>query len=307
MEMKGTTVISAAALLAVAAGCCCREGAGHGAAFPSRIISLAPSITETLFALGAGDKVVGVTNFCLYPPAVRSLPRVGGYTDPSYESILSLRPDFVVLLQEHEPVAGFLKANGIRYLTIDNHDIAGIVASIDTLGAICGVRHAADSLSSLLQSRFCRKPAFTGVLPRVLISVGRETLGSGSVDQIWVAGRDAIYSEVLDAAVARNAMSGSRIPYPTLSAESIIRLAPDIIIEITSHMPSVTCEAVQKDWGKLDMVPAVRDGLVFCLSDDYVTVPGPRIVNLLGDMKKIVESYHREKRPGFVNNAAAGS
>jgi iron complex transport system substrate-binding protein len=127
--------------------------------------------------------------------------------------------------------------------------------------------------------------------PRVLFSVGREAIGSGSIGEVWVAGRKSIYNEILEASGAENIITDSTFDYPTLTVEGIIRLQPDIIIEITNHIPDMNPESVKKDWKKLSMIPAVKNGMIFFLTKDYVTVPGPRTVLLLNNVRELVADY----------------
>jgi iron complex transport system substrate-binding protein len=277
---------------------CEKHSPPAAAVVPLRIISLAPSITETIFALGKEDRLVGVTRFCAYPPQAKQKFQLGGYTDPSYEAILSLKPDLVLLLKEHEPVMNFLKANHIQFVNVDNHDIAGIIASIDTIGRICNVGILAESLSVEIKKILPCTSISSETRPSVLFCVGREAHGSGSVGEVWVAGRKSIYNELLNAACARNIIADSTFDYPTLTSEGIIRLQPDIIIEITNHVPDADTGVLKKDWLKMSMVPAVKNSMIFFLEKDYVTVPGPRIVLLFNDIKGIVAEYENS-RNGF--------
>jgi iron complex transport system substrate-binding protein len=282
--------VAVALSIVICAGCK-NKNSIDDSGVPARIISLAPSVTETMFALGLGDRLVGVTRYCLYPAEALEKAQVGGYTDPNYEAILSLHPDLVILLKEHEQVKDFLVANHIRFLAIDNHDITGIIASIDTLGVICGAAKAADSISSLIRNGMLRDNDTPQQHPKVLLGVGRESVGCGNVGEVWVAGKRSIYNEILEACGAENIIADTAFDYPTLTTEGIIRLQPDIIIEITNHIPGADLEKVKKDWEKLDMLPAVKNDMIFFLTRDYVTVPGPRTILLLGDVRDIVDKY----------------
>ncbi len=116
----------------------CAPGQQPASSIPKRVISFAPSVTETLFALGLGDRVVGITRYCTYPPQVRNLPQIGGYLDPNFEMILSLKPDLVLLLKEHSSIAGFLKKNGIAFRAIDDENFCDILQSFRTIGGLFG-------------------------------------------------------------------------------------------------------------------------------------------------------------------------
>ncbi|MDZ7619631.1 MAG: helical backbone metal receptor, partial [Patescibacteria group bacterium] len=120
---------------------------------PSRIVSMAPSITETLFALGLGGRVVGVTRFCSFPAEVAELPRVGGHLDPNLEAILRLRPDLVVLMTEQADLADSLHQLGVRTLAVGDDSVEQVLDTITTLGTHCGATEQATALVDSLQSR----------------------------------------------------------------------------------------------------------------------------------------------------------
>jgi iron complex transport system substrate-binding protein len=279
--------------------CCvcagCSRHAGHDAV-PGRqyhrVISFAPSITETLFALGVGDRVVGVTRYCTYPPQVNSLPRIGGYLDPNFEMILSLRPDLVILLREHSSIEGFLRKNGIEMLVIDNEDLDEIMQSFRTFGALFGRTRQADSLVASIRTAVV--PPAGESRPRVLLCIGRDNPGAGVIAKAYVAGPKSFYSKLIDYAGGHNAYTDSSFVYPSFSAEGIIRLSPDIIIDLMASVSGVQPIKAVRDWDCLSMVPAVKNKLVFCPKEDFMTIPGPRIGRIVSEIKNAVDLY----RPG---------
>ena len=125
-------------------------GESHHAAVPRgpyhRIVSLAPSVTETVFALGLGDRVVGVSRFCRFPPEVEKLPNVGGMLDPNIEAIVALEPDLVLMLIEHEQSLPALEKMGLNCLSVNHQNIEGILASLNTIGQVCDAQPAAERL-----------------------------------------------------------------------------------------------------------------------------------------------------------------
>ena len=282
------------------ASCDDKSGPQKNNIVPQRIISLAPSITEILFALNLADRVVGVTSFCHYPPEAKKIPSIGAYLDPNLEAILTLQPDLVILLKENAKVKEFCDAKGIACLLIDNHNIHAIIESITRIGDACGKGREAKLLSDAISSEFdsvsFRSTAGDGYSrPRVLLCVGRDDVGSGALSKIWVAGPNTYYSEVINSAGGANVIEESSMDYSTLSSEAIIRLKPDIIIDVMANMSKFTPRQVKKDWEHLTMVPAVRNDMIFCLARDYITIPGPRIVLLLRDVKKIIGEYYKNK------------
>jgi iron complex transport system substrate-binding protein len=263
-----------------------REG-GYSAQLPTRIVSLAPSITETLFALGLGERLVGVTSYCTFPPAVASIPKVGGYTDANLETLLMLRPQLVLLQSEHEKQQAFLTRHNIPWLAVNYRTIAHTCSSFATIGRACGAVAQADSLIALFTQKMAKHDTVSH-RPRVLVCVGREGAGGGAVQSVFVAGSATFYNDLLEAAGAANAFTPLKPDYPRLSREGIIAMAPDIIIDIASAMGEYACDSLLADWHSLSMVPAVRQGRLYCLAQDYATVPGPRVVQLLDDLRKII-------------------
>jgi iron complex transport system substrate-binding protein len=261
----------------------------------SRIISFAPSITETLFALSLGDKIVGVSSFCKYPKAVEKIPKVGGYTNPNYETVLRLKPDLVILLKEHAPVLDFLKKNRIEYLLVDNHDFSSIIRSFHLIGEKCGKAENADNLANCILSELSMDNMQNSPSPKVFLCIDRENQGCGSISQAYSAGESTFYHNLLKMAAMNNAIAGSKIAYPQVSAEGIITMQPDIIIDIAMRSEKMTLDRLKADWQSLTMIPAVKNNMVFCLAGDYLTIPGPRILMTLKEFKKIRALYHQSR------------
>lgn len=269
-------------------GCARRAGdraAGNGApAPPRRIISLAPSVTETLFALGLGDRVVGVTRFCSSPPQARTRPTVGGYLDVNYEQILALRPDLVVGIADNAAACARLERLGVATLTVDQTTLARILASVLEIADACGVPERGRTLADEIRRRIAEVGRRTTGLerPRALVVVDRR-VGTGKIDQLWAAGPTTFYEEVLELAGGRNALAPSAAAYPELSAEGLLAADPDVILDL---VPDLATRAVDRatalaDWRSLDALRAVRAGRVHLLEQELVVVPGPRIADMV--------------------------
>lgn len=256
-----------------------------------RIISLSPSTTETLFALGLGDRVAGVTRFCNYPPEARRLKRVGGYLDPNYEVIASLGPDLVILLPEQERARSFLDELGLRYITVDNKTVRNILGTIETIGTACGAGEAAHALVDSIETQMALiREATQGLpCPRVLVAVER-TVEAGTLREVYVAGRRTHYDELIRAAGGVNAFEGKRIDYPMLTAEGIIHCNPEIIIDIRPLLDadSSRIEGAVREWATVPAIEAVKNGRIHVLTGDYAVIPGPRFITLLREMARII-------------------
>ena len=287
----------AVALVLAMAGCG-RQPAAPAAAPPpahaapvARIVSLAPSITEILYALDLGPRVVGVSSFCDYPPDALSKPKVGALLDPNIEAVMALHPDLVVLFASHAAALSALRVLEIPCLTVSGDTMEQILVSIQTIATACGCSERGAELTSSLRQRIdavAKRPR-PAVLPRVLVSVGR-TMGSGRLQDVYVAGEDGFFSELIRLAGGRNACPEKTIRFPMVSPEGIQEMNPDIIIELAADLDklSLTAADVAREWNVVPAVPALRQGRVHVFTEDYVTVPGPRFVLLLEQMAAVI-------------------
>ena len=250
-----------------------------------RIVSLAPSATEILFSLGLGDKVVGVTRFCNYPPEAQGKIKVGGFYDPNYEVILSLKPDLVVLLNEHEKPREYLSSLNIDLLVLDHRSLDGILDSITKIGMACERGEEARGIVEDLSRRIEVVRSKTKDLPspRVMVSIGRSV---GELKNIYIAGQDGFYNEMLNLAGGRNIYTDNRIKFPLLSKEAIVRLNPDIIIDLVAGVEGE--KPAIADWEKFREVNAVKNKRVYLLTEDYMVIPGPRFILIIEKLARII-------------------
>lgn len=252
----------------------------------NRIISLAPNITEKLFALGLGDKVVGVTRYCLFPQEAARKKNVGGLLDINFEAIASLNPDLIVALPEHEEAKKRFTSLGIKVLTVENRTVKDILDSILAIGAACNVKGTAEEMVHGLKERLNTSKKLRSDLPRprVLVSF------TGGINNAFIAGRHTFYDELIELAGGTNAYQDERIRFPSVSREGLIALNPDIILNMVplSKGKGLKAADILNEWMGLSEVRAVREGRVYVLGNDYVTIPGPRFILLLEDMKKLI-------------------
>jgi iron complex transport system substrate-binding protein len=260
-----------------------------------RVISFAPSITETLFCFGLGGRVVGVTRYCNYPPQVKNLPKIGDYVNPNFEMILRLKPDLVLLLKQHSSLSEFLNRKKIACRVIENESVNEILHSFVEIGEIFGKSKQADSLVAFIKAEMADVPVPLH-RPTILFCVGRNNPGSGMISKVYLAGPKSFYSQLMNDAGGKNVFNDSTFAYPTFSAEGILRLAPDIIIDVMASVSTVQQDKAQADWKELPTVPAVANNLVFCPAGDFMSIPGPRIGLILHEMKKAVYEYERMLR-----------
>ncbi len=267
---------------------------------PKRIVSLAPNITETLFALGLGDRVVGVSRFCDYPAEVKSIAQVGGFLDPSYEAIVGLEPDLVVLLTSHRDARRELEKMKLRVLVTPEETIAGIWESVRLIGETCGVPDEADRLLTQLTERTHAVEAATAGLsrPRVLVCIGRD-MDTGTIASVYAAGKKTFYDEIIDAAGGINVLGDPSVPYPQLSAEGVIELNPDVIVDLINMIPpgGKTPDEIAHQWKTLPRVNAVTTGRVHVIVGSHALRPGPRYVQFLEEIARLLhpEAFEKER------------
>jgi iron complex transport system substrate-binding protein len=278
-----TTLRRTVAVLALAIGACV---ATH-AQVPARIVSTSPNITETLFALGVGDRVVGVSTYCRFPAEVAKLPKVGTFLKPDPEIIARLKPTLVFVHAGPNRTAEQLATLGIRTAIVDRGTLPSVFTTIRQIGAAAGVGDRADKLLAEIQAALDRvKSAVAGRSPRkVLIVVGRRT---GTLSDIIAAGRDSYLNDLVTLAGGQNVLAGSAAgnlqpAYPRISMETVIALAPDVIIDIgemgetpadSEHRKRITEDL----WKRQTLVKAVRENGVRAVHDEAFVVPGPRVV-----------------------------
>jgi iron complex transport system substrate-binding protein len=269
------------------------------AASPQRIVSLAPSLTETLFALGLGDRVVGVTRFCAHPPEARELPQVGGYLDPNYEALVAMEPDLVVLIPSSAETGRRLESLGIPVLRVDQHDVAGVLQSITVLAETCGVPGRGAELRASIEKRLTSVAGLVAGIPRprTVVVVGHD-VGGGVVRRVWAAGPDTFYDDVLAVAGGVNAVVGGISRYPELSREGLAALDPDVVLDVIAGVEErgIDLDEIRAGWRELVELRVVREARVSILEGDVMVVPGPRLPEMV---ERIARALHPEIEWGF--------
>ena len=253
------------------------------AAPPQRIVSTAPSATEMLYALGLGDRVVGVTTFCHYPPEAARKPKIGDYLHPSLEAIAGLRPDLVVSEASGVRHAERLSALHLNVLEIDDATLAGIYDSIRRIGQAAGVAARADAVCAGMRAQFDAIRAAVAHLPRrrVLFLVGRTP---GRIEDLVAAGRASHLDELLEIAGGENVFRDSIAAYAKIPLEELLARNPEVIVDMGEMSETVGVTEEQKRavvalWGRYPSLAAVRQHRVYAVASDIFVVPGPRVVD----------------------------
>src|SRR6516165_4980099 len=265
----------------------------------SRIVSLAPSLTETLYALGVQDRLVGDTVYCDYPPDAQKKPKVGGAIDPNLEQIAALHPDLVLLtksLNRLDTVRA-LETLGIASYATDPHTVDEIISSTQKLATVLNVAEAGKTLADDMQRQLARLDEKLAPLPpkRVLFIVWTEPLIS--------VGRNTFIADALRRAGAVSIVDSGQ-DWPQVSLEEVVHLQPDYLVFTSSHLGAAENDfesvANRAGWRILD---AVRDRRYAVISD-AVNRPAPRIVSAI---EELARQLHPEVLPGAPEKKPAGS
>jgi iron complex transport system substrate-binding protein len=253
-----------------------------GAQARSRIVSTSPSITETLFALGLGDRVVAVSRYCRYPAEVVALPKVGTFLQPDVELIARLKPDLTIVHPGPNGLERRLSTLKIPFVTVERGSLSSVFSSIRIIGNAAGIPDGAAKLVAAIEARLDRvRKSVAGRPPqKVLLIVGRRP---GTLTDLVAVGRSSYLSDLATIAGGVNVLADSGLPeYPRISMETVIRLAPDAIIDAGDmgdtpeerRSRQITTEAL---WNR-QQLDAARAGRVHAVISDAFVVPGPRVV-----------------------------
>ncbi len=267
--------------------------ATHTPLHPSaqRIISLAPSITETVFALGLGPSVIAVTDYCDYPPQAQGRLKIGGGLTPNLEKIIALNPDLVILLASQTQLIKQLQHLSIPILAVKMTRLSDILDAITQIGAATHHVQQALTLVQHLKQHFQTISRRVADLPHptVLIVLGH-SLDQDTINTLYIAGQHDFYNDLITLAGGRNAYQSMRMKVPAISLEGLLQLDPDVIIDIfpdaDDHHTDLTI--TRQRWSQLQQLKAVQHHRVYLLEKDYATIPGPRIDLLLADLAALI-------------------
>ncbi len=253
---------------------------------PQRLVSLAPSNTEILFALGLGDKVVGVTDFCDYPEEAKSIEKVGGM-EHNLEKIVALDPDLIVAIggsSAQVEKATEMEKLGLTVLVLDPGDIEGIMANVELLGKATGAEKEASQLAAKLRKRFddiTTKAKEAGSRPKVFFE-----LDATDPSKPYTPGPGSFIDALISLAGGSNIGAGAKMQWAQLSTEEIIAQDPEVIVLGDANY-GVTAEMVKERPG-WSVIAAVKNGAIYPIDDILISRPGPRIIDGLEALARII-------------------
>lgn len=245
---------------------------------PQRIISLAPNITETLFALGLGERVVGVTTYCDFPAEARAKEKVGDTLKPNLERLIALKPDLVLVstASQLEKITQQLDQLQIPVFVTNPKTVAAVLASIRKLGDVTGTTGRAEEVIATMQSKINATQAALPAPPRVLYIL--------QLSPLITAGKNTFINDLIKLAGGESISGEEAADYPQFSRETAIARAPEIIIVPASHGTDlVSIEAIKRDFA---VTPAVKKNRLVSVNPDLIDRPGPRIVDGLEALRK---------------------
>lgn len=256
-----------------------------------RIICAAPSVTEIVFALGLGGRVVGVSDFSTHPPEALAVPKIGGLIDPNKERITALQPDLLIIQGQNESLARFCAEHEIRFLSIEINSLEDIWTAIHTIGQTLRAEEKASALVQKIKEDFqvIKDRIHNRPRKKVFLTLGHTP---GDLTGLMTTGPGTFIHELLYSAGGVNIFSDASGLYPQVSKESLVKRQPEVIIEaIPGGIPEEKLRLLKKDWAQLPMLPAVKSGNIHYLTEDFLLIPGVRIAQTV---RRFAEILHPE-------------
>jgi iron complex transport system substrate-binding protein len=257
---------------------------------PERIVSLAPNLTEILFALDLGDKVVAVSNDSDYPPQVEQLKKIGAFFKPNTEAVISCEPDLVITLwfPEQKAVGESLRRLGYNVITVELQKLGQLIPAIEEISRTTGTEAAGEKLNKKINStleQISRKYRTTQK-PKVLWVLQSEPLR--------VAGVRTFISELIELAGGQNAVGPTPQQYPQLGTEALLTCNAEVIIHSAMSKSHLAKEqkAAERFWDKFPDLPAVKNNRIYVIDADTILRLGPRLPQ---GIKKIAELLHPQQ------------
>ncbi len=282
-----------------------RSDAGQ---FPERLVGLSPSNVETLFALGLGDKVVGVNRYTSYPAAAADLPKIGGMVDVDFEQMLILKPDYVVLLESQRSLVQKFEEIGIKTLSVNHESVEGIVSSFSEIAKLCGNEERAAAICDEIREHIerVRESVEGRGRPRVLICIHHSTDVS-QPEQIIVCGSGGYHRELLEIAGGVNAYDGP-VAFPKLSRENLINLNPDIIIDLVNKkvVNERSRDELKGLWNVYGELDAVKNRRVVIADGAEHFLPGPRFLKTLDVFSEGIHGVKVERKSTILKHFEEG-
>jgi len=261
------------------------DGYGRTVSIPQsvmRIISLAPSVTEILYAIGVGERLVGVDDFSDYPEEARAKAKIGSYLEPDLEKIVALKPDLILAsdITSREMVLN-LEEKGLTVLVLAPKTLREVIHDIRLVGLITGNADEANALAERLEKKI------NTITSKISNSSARRPSVYLEYYPYWSFGPGSFGHDLILMAGGRNVAEGALVAYPEVSNEFIVGSNPEIIIFTVGPHAKTTIQDIENrpGWRNID---AVRNARIYTIDDDILSRPGPRLVDALEQLAKII-------------------
>lgn len=250
-----------------------------------RIVSMAPALTEMVFALGKGDQLVGNTKFCNYPEEAKRIQRVGGLIDVNLEILIHLEPDVILLYPESRDKLKIMEGK-TKLVVVKHNSLQDVFDGIESVSAALGVEREGRELLSRINDGLdrVRRKVSGKEKKKVLLIIGRNP---DKLANMFIIGKGDFLNGLIDIAGAVNAYSGD-INYPSISIESVVAMNPDVIIELSAFNEGIDDEKVIGLWKKFSFISAVRDKRISIVKNDLWLIPGPRVAEIAEKMYELI-------------------
>ena len=248
-------------------------------------------MTEIIFALGCGDRIVGISEYTTYPPEALTLPVIGSAITPNKEKLLTLHPDIIIGQGKQASIVDFCKLYKIRCVSLDMDNMSDVYTSIQALADILQEQERGNMLvASIKQQIIATQSKLAGIKPRkVLFLFGRQP---GDLTGLTTIGPGSFLDELITIAGGNNIFSDARGPYPQISKESLVMRAPEIIMELhPSGVSKEKAKSLHADWTRLPPMPATKSDNIYYMTNNYLLIPGPRMGMTV---KRFAETIHPE-------------
>jgi ABC-type Fe3+-hydroxamate transport system substrate-binding protein len=256
---------------------CDRSPSARSAGGPRKVASLVPAATDMLLGMGAGDRLVGVSNF-ESAPEVKNLPRVGDYQTTDWETLARLRPDVMIIQIAPDRLPPGLKQRaddlGIELVNVQIERLEDVFDNIQRLGAVAGELEKGRVAARTLRERLDAIREECASRPTVSTLIVRDENGRE------VIGPDTFLGDLLNVVNATNAAAGLAKRYPSIDREKLVSLRPEAVIVILPDAKPQSLAASARFWASVPEVPAVKDGRVRTITEGYALLPGPRLADI---------------------------
>jgi len=266
--------------------------ASGGQTTPARIVCMSPAVTEMVYELQQGNRVVGRSQFTAYPPKAREKPSCGGFINPNTEKILSLEPDLIITQGVGQKLRRFSRKHNARLVSVELTDLESIFQAIRHIGEVLGCEARAEMVTARMRMELAEVKVRASGKPRrrVLLVVGREP---GSLNSLNTAGGDSYLDDLLRAAGGTNLFGKLEDRYRQVSKETVARRKPEVIVELRGKgmVSSQKVERIKHDWHRgMPFLPAVRNDRVHVIKSSYALIPGPRVVELAQKLADLIQN-----------------